>query len=173
MVLEGNAWLALTKESTLEPEIPICDPHHHFWEYRPEPAAYQRYLLQELAEDLNSGHNVRSTVFIEVHCEYRQDGPDDIADRYGLRRIHEDDHTCHDGADRGRCQSNGDRRPGTSRTPDRHTSQEVTHAEEDGGQGPQEDDHRGMLPSPPRAPVTGEGGHADFARTDVDHPTLP
>ncbi len=75
MVLEGNDWLALTKEPTLESEIPICDPHHHFWEYRPEPAAYQRYLLQELAEDINSGHNVRSTVFIEVSSNYRTDGP--------------------------------------------------------------------------------------------------
>jgi hypothetical protein len=26
----GNDWLALTQEPTLEPEIPICDPHHHF-----------------------------------------------------------------------------------------------------------------------------------------------
>jgi hypothetical protein len=26
----GNDWLALTPEPTLEPEIPICDPHHHF-----------------------------------------------------------------------------------------------------------------------------------------------
>ena len=24
----GNDWLALTQEPTLEPEIPICDPHH-------------------------------------------------------------------------------------------------------------------------------------------------
>ncbi len=78
MVLEGNDWLALTKEATLEPEIPICDPHHHFWEYRPEPAAYTRYLLQELAEDINSGHNVRSTVFIEVSSNYRTDGPEEM-----------------------------------------------------------------------------------------------
>ncbi len=78
MALQGNEWLALTKEPTLEPEIPICDPHHHFWEYRPEPAAYQRYLLPELADDLNSGHNVRSTVFIEVRSNYRTDGPPEM-----------------------------------------------------------------------------------------------
>jgi hypothetical protein len=30
----GNDWLALTQEPTLEPEIPICDPHHHFWDFR-------------------------------------------------------------------------------------------------------------------------------------------
>ena len=78
MTLQGNDWLALTKEPTLEPEIPICDPHHHFWEYRPEPAAYQRYLLRELAEDINSGHNVCSTAFIEVRSNYRTDGPPEM-----------------------------------------------------------------------------------------------
>jgi hypothetical protein len=26
----GNDWLALIQEPTVEPEIPICDPHHHF-----------------------------------------------------------------------------------------------------------------------------------------------
>ena len=30
----GNDWLALTQEPTLEPEFPICDPHHHFWDRR-------------------------------------------------------------------------------------------------------------------------------------------
>ena len=74
----GNDWLALTPEETLEPEIPIFDTHHHFWVSRPEPAHYQQYLLPELAADVGSGHNVRSTVFIEVRCEYRQDGPDEM-----------------------------------------------------------------------------------------------
>ena len=78
MVLERNDWLALTQEETLDSELPICDPHHHFWEYRPEPPSYQRYLLEELAEDINSGHNVRSTVFIEVSANYRTDGPEEM-----------------------------------------------------------------------------------------------
>ena len=30
----GNDWLALAPEATLEPEMPICDPHHHFWDFR-------------------------------------------------------------------------------------------------------------------------------------------
>jgi L-fuconolactonase len=71
----GNDWLALTQEPTLEPEIPICDPHHHFWDLRPDRIPYQRYLLHELAADLNCGHNVRSTVFIEARAMYRPDGP--------------------------------------------------------------------------------------------------
>ena len=78
MPLAGNDWLALTQEPTLEPEIPICDPHHHFWVHRPEPVDYQRYLPADLAADINSGHNVRSTVFIEARSEYRTDGPAEL-----------------------------------------------------------------------------------------------
>ena len=28
-------WLALTVEEPLEPDLPICDPHHHLWDCRP------------------------------------------------------------------------------------------------------------------------------------------
>jgi predicted TIM-barrel fold metal-dependent hydrolase len=71
----GNDWLALTQEPTLEPELPICDPHHHFWDLRPERLPYPRYLLHELVADVQCGHNVRSTVFIETRAMYRPDGP--------------------------------------------------------------------------------------------------
>src|SRR5919108_5507868 len=76
MPIRGKAWLALTPEPTLEPEIPICDAHHHLWEFRPEPVPYQRYLLPDLAKDITSGHHVRSTVFIEVRTRYRPGGPE-------------------------------------------------------------------------------------------------
>jgi len=62
----------------LEPEIPICDPHHHFWDFRTSRIPYQRYLLHEFAADVNSGHNVRSTVFIETRAMYRSDGPEEM-----------------------------------------------------------------------------------------------
>ena len=78
MPFGGNDWLALTQEPTLEPEIPICDPHHHFWDFRTERLPYQRYLLHELAADINSGHNVRSTVFVEARSMYRTDGPEEL-----------------------------------------------------------------------------------------------
>ena len=47
-------------ESILEPELPICDPHHHLWDF-----PTNRYLLPQLLADLQSGHNVQSTVFVE------------------------------------------------------------------------------------------------------------
>ena len=31
MPFGGNDWLALTQETTLEPDLPICDPHHHLY----------------------------------------------------------------------------------------------------------------------------------------------
>ena len=34
-------------EIPLEPELPICDPHHHLWERPPRD-----YLLDELLQDL-------------------------------------------------------------------------------------------------------------------------
>ena len=73
-----NDWLALTAEETLEPELPICDAHHHFWDYRTDRVPYHRYLLHELAADINSGHNVRSTVFLEARAMYRQTGPEEL-----------------------------------------------------------------------------------------------
>jgi len=78
MPFGGNDWLALTTEPTLEPEILVCDPHHHFWDFRTARIPYQRYLLDELADDISSGHNVRSTVFIEARSMYRAIGPEEM-----------------------------------------------------------------------------------------------
>src|SRR5262245_8879424 len=78
MPFGGTDWLALTVEPTLEPEIPICDPHHHFWDFRTARLPYQRYLLHELAADIHAGHNVRSTVFVEARAMYRADGPEEM-----------------------------------------------------------------------------------------------
>jgi predicted TIM-barrel fold metal-dependent hydrolase len=71
----GNDWLALTREPILEPEIAICDPHHHFWDFRTARIPYQRYLLHELVADVDCGHTVRSTVFVEARSMYRPAGP--------------------------------------------------------------------------------------------------
>ena len=74
----GDAWLAQTVEPTLEPELPICDPHHHLWPETPARQPFHHYLLAELAADLTSGHDVRSTVYIEAGSMYRADGPQEL-----------------------------------------------------------------------------------------------
>jgi predicted TIM-barrel fold metal-dependent hydrolase len=78
MAFGGNDWLAMTPEEALEPELPICDAHHHFYEFRKDRVPYQRYLLDEYAADVNAGHNVRSTVFVNCHVMYRADGPEEL-----------------------------------------------------------------------------------------------
>jgi L-fuconolactonase len=71
-----KAWLAKRPtEAALEPDLPIIDPHHHFWE-TPERG---RYLLPELLSDLGGGHNIVSTVFLECRAMYRKDGPREMA----------------------------------------------------------------------------------------------
>jgi len=70
-------WPDLVTEETLEPERPICDPHHHFWVLREAPFNRDpRYLLDELIADVGGGHNIVSTVFIECRAMYRAEGPE-------------------------------------------------------------------------------------------------
>jgi len=52
----------------LDPERPICDPHHHLWVHPEHP-----YLLPDLLADTGSGHNIVSTVFVECLSGYRED----------------------------------------------------------------------------------------------------
>jgi L-fuconolactonase len=67
-------WLALHSEPVIEPELPIVDPHHHLWD-RPQ----WRYLFDEIRADLGTGHNIRSTVFVQCRAMNRADGPADFA----------------------------------------------------------------------------------------------
>jgi L-fuconolactonase len=66
-----ETWLATAPpEPVLDPQLPIVDPHHHLWQ-----RAEHRYFLDELRADLETGHNVVATVFLECHSMYRADGP--------------------------------------------------------------------------------------------------
>ena len=64
-------WLALRREEVLDPARPIVDPHHHLWD-----RGGQRYLIDEIAEDIASGHNVIATVYVEARSMYRAQGPE-------------------------------------------------------------------------------------------------
>ena len=66
----NDSWLAQVQEETIDPGAPICHPHHHLWDRR-EGRVEQRYLLDEILRDLQSGHNVVSTVFIEHLAMFR------------------------------------------------------------------------------------------------------
>jgi predicted TIM-barrel fold metal-dependent hydrolase len=64
-------WLALRQEEILEPARPIVDPHHHLWD-----RGGQRYLIEEIAADIASGHNIIATVYVEARSMYRAQGPE-------------------------------------------------------------------------------------------------
>jgi predicted TIM-barrel fold metal-dependent hydrolase len=78
---ELTAWLEKRPtETALEPELPIIDPHHHFW----DTPARGRYFLPELLADIGGagpgkGHNIVATVFLECRSMYRKDGPPEMA----------------------------------------------------------------------------------------------
>jgi predicted TIM-barrel fold metal-dependent hydrolase len=72
---KNHDWLELTVEEPLEPGLPICDPHHHLWDMRAARVS-ERYLLDEILEDIGSGHNIESTVFIECGAMYKTAGPE-------------------------------------------------------------------------------------------------
>ena len=58
-----------TVEDIIEPDLEICDPHHHLWEY-----PHHRYLHPELLADIDQGHRVTSTVHVECASCYETDG---------------------------------------------------------------------------------------------------
>ena len=76
-------WLALHREEIIDPARPIVDPHHHLWD-----RGGQRYLIDELAADIGSGHNVVATVYVEARSMYRAGGPE------ALRPVGEVEFAC-------------------------------------------------------------------------------
>ncbi len=66
-------WLALRREAVIEPELAIVDPHHHLWD-RPD----WRYMFHDLLADLNAGHQVVATVFVQCRAFHRAIGPDEL-----------------------------------------------------------------------------------------------
>ena len=67
-------WLDRVQEPILESELPIIDPHHHLWHDRPSG----RYMPEELFADLNSGHAVKATVFVQCGWMHRTAGPEAV-----------------------------------------------------------------------------------------------
>lgn len=69
-----DAWRAARVEDILEPGRQIIDPHHHLW---PGTEHYQEgpYRLDEIRGDVESGHNIVATVYIDAHANYAEQGP--------------------------------------------------------------------------------------------------
>jgi predicted TIM-barrel fold metal-dependent hydrolase len=64
-------WLAQYTEDVIDPKRPIVDPHHHLWD-----RGGQVYLLEDIVDDIASGHNIIATVYVEARSMYRARGPE-------------------------------------------------------------------------------------------------
>lgn len=62
------------QEPIINPELPICDAHHHLWDRLGD-----RYLVEEFLRDTGGGHNIVSSVFVGCKTMYRTDGPPEMA----------------------------------------------------------------------------------------------
>src|SRR5437588_10054022 len=64
-------WLAQHTEEIIDPGRPIVDPHHHLWD-----RGGLRYMIEEMAADIASGHNIVATVYVDCRSMYRAAGPE-------------------------------------------------------------------------------------------------
>lgn len=81
---DRNAWLALGAESALDPDLPICDPHHHLWIY-PDSS----HFVEDFIADARGGHRIASTVHVECSMFYRDQGPPELRPVGQTERVHQ------------------------------------------------------------------------------------
>ncbi len=69
----------MTGEAAINPEVAICDSHHHLW-HVPEGVdpmmdalPRKRFMIEEYMAEAASGHNIVSSVFLEAFAFYRAD----------------------------------------------------------------------------------------------------
>src|ERR1700750_2365281 len=64
-------WLAQHTEEIIDPSRPIVDPHHHLGD-----RGGLRYMIEDMADDIASGHNIIATVYVDCRSMYRASGPE-------------------------------------------------------------------------------------------------
>ncbi|ESX20142.1 amidohydrolase [Mesorhizobium sp. LSJC255A00] len=69
----SEEWLAKHREEILEPDLPIIDAHHHLWDRG------HRYMLADMLADIDVGHNIVGTVYVQCRSMYREGGDPDLA----------------------------------------------------------------------------------------------
>ena len=70
MDLDRFDWLARRKETAIEPDLEIVDPHHHLWD-----RGGSTYLAEQLHADTSAGHRVVQTVFVDCMSKYDKSAP--------------------------------------------------------------------------------------------------
>lgn len=57
---QHDYWLNLTVEKVMDPELPICDSHHHL-----RRSLDQRYLAADFLRDASGGHYIKQSIVIQ------------------------------------------------------------------------------------------------------------
>ena len=73
-------WLAQYTEEIIDPARPIVDPHHHLWD-----RGGLRYMIEEMCDDIASGHNITATVYVQPFKELYLYSKFDWATDWGRR----------------------------------------------------------------------------------------
>eukprot|EP01062_Namystynia_karyoxenos_P048962 TRINITY_DN37402_c0_g1_i3.p1 TRINITY_DN37402_c0_g1~~TRINITY_DN37402_c0_g1_i3.p1 ORF type:complete len:364 (+),score=69.87 TRINITY_DN37402_c0_g1_i3:66-1157(+) len=76
-----DRWLRETVEVARDPDQRIVDAHHHLWDRHATRLWARRYMLEELAADVEwSGHNVTHTVYMQSASAgwLRSGGPEEL-----------------------------------------------------------------------------------------------
>jgi L-fuconolactonase len=73
MPIDKDAWLKLTTEEVIDPELPICDTHHHLWDHPGD-----LYMVDKFLEDIRGGHKILKTVYVNCETGYRTEGPEEL-----------------------------------------------------------------------------------------------
>lgn len=66
----------MTDDQVLDPNIPIIDAHHHLYRYPGKFLPKRRYMIEDFERDLESGHNVVASVYLECGFMHYQHGPE-------------------------------------------------------------------------------------------------
>jgi predicted TIM-barrel fold metal-dependent hydrolase len=74
------AWFAKeVHEEIIEPGLPIIDAHHHLWDHGRDGFWRQKaYLIDDILRDVNCGHNIISTVYVQAGSFHRSFGPAEL-----------------------------------------------------------------------------------------------
>ena len=73
------AWQRAPAEAPIRPDMPIIDPHQHFWDDAQAALMFGRARAEDMAALMAaSGHRITSTVFIECMHGYRVEGPEEL-----------------------------------------------------------------------------------------------
>jgi L-fuconolactonase len=59
------------QEEILDPDRPIIDTHHHFYD-----TSSLRYMFDELRSDVEAGHNIVATLYVSTRAMSRIEGPE-------------------------------------------------------------------------------------------------